>query len=236
MHSQLLRWHLQRADGIVVVSDPVGEQVRDLARPRIPIVVAPNAPTGRLAVNESSTREQSSLPSKFFLTVGSVEPRKNLIRLVQAHRLAMRRVAAPIPLLVAGGSADVYRDALRGQEVSDQVHLLGRVTDSELAHLYARCTAFVSVSLGEGFGLPVVEASAATNAPLVLSDIPAYRWLMTADGGTVFVDPLSIESIAAGLVDAGTSERRLPRRTVAERFTWKRSAQMISDFIDDVVN
>ena len=144
----------------------------------------------------------------YVLAVGTLEPRKNFPRVV----LAAER--AGIDVRVAG-------DAGWG---GVDVHSLGFVDDDELARLYRGATALVYPSLYEGFGLPVLEAMA-SGTPVVTARDSAPAEL--ADGAAVLVDPLDVDSIAAGIREA--IGRREELRTAglerAKRFTWEAAAR-----------
>lgn len=152
---------------------------------------------------------------EYVLAVSTLEPRKNLPRLVDAFRRArldgceLRVVGAR-----AWGRVDVH---------GEKVRWVGEVNDEELAALYrgARCAAYVS--LYEGFGLPVLEAMACGTA-VVASDLPAIREF--ADGVAVTVDPLEPDAIAAGLEEAVERREELGARGLerAARFPWSRVA------------
>jgi alpha-1,3-rhamnosyl/mannosyltransferase len=172
-------------------------------------------------VDPAEVRERLGLPERFVLSTGTLEPRKNLPRLIEAHRMLDD---AP-PLVIAGPSGWELERALAG--AGDDVRLLGFVSDSDLAALYRLCTVFAYPSLYEGFGLPLAEAMRAGAACLTsnLSSLPEV-------GGeaVVYCDPLSPGSIATGL-------RRLleddePRRALGARareraaaFSWERTAR-----------
>jgi glycosyltransferase involved in cell wall biosynthesis len=226
VHRRLLLHHLKHADGIVVVSKPVRDAVVALVSPGTPVVVAPNAPSAALVAPDLNRAPAAS----YFLAVGSLEPRKNLGRLISAYGLLNAKVRADTSLLIAGGSAGIYgRTDVGGAEIPDGVKFLGRVTDSELAALYHGATAFVSVSLDEGFGLPLVEAAQITNGVMVVSDIPTYRWVMGSTPA-LYVDPTAIESIANGLTAALTATADIDAlRALAHRFNWDSSAQAVAD-------
>ena len=127
----------------------------------------------------------------YILAVSTLEPRKNLPRLVEAYRRARLN---GLELLVAGapGWGDVRVEG-------DGIRLLGEVQDVELARLYrgARCVAYVS--LYEGFGLPILEAMAC-GAPVVAGRNGASEEI--AGSAAVLVDPLDPDAIAAGLAEA----------------------------------
>ena len=164
------------------------------------------------AVGEPFTREGDAAEGDYVLAVSTLEPRKNLPRLVEAYR---RAGLNGLRLYVAGatGWGDVRIDG-------DGVRWLGEVRDEELARLYrgARCVAYVS--LYEGFGLPVLEAMAC-GAPVVTARASALEEV--ADGAAVLVDPLDPDAIAAGLAEAIDRRDELRERGLerARAFDWR---------------
>ena len=111
--------------------------------------------------------------SPFFLSVGTLEPRKNLEVLLDAHLQAWKETG--IPLVLVGPYGWRQRRVLdRVHRSRNRIHWLGWVRDEVLGVLYQRATACVQISLAEGFDLPAQEALAA-GCPLVLSDLPVHR-------------------------------------------------------------
>jgi glycosyltransferase involved in cell wall biosynthesis len=228
VHRRLLAHHLAHAAGFVTVSEPVADEVRAELRRDVPVVVAPNAAsTGLVAGKDTSTLVR---PPGYLLAVGNLEPRKNLPRLVRAYGLLDADIRRSFPLLVVGQEAAAFRsDPGLAAPLPSGVELLGRVSDADLAALYGCATAYVSVSLAEGFGIPVVEAASAGTGHLVLSELPVYRWIAGTDGA-IFVDPLSAESIAEGLLTATrTSPDPVSNRAIADRFSWESSARTVAE-------
>ncbi|MDP9181290.1 MAG: glycosyltransferase family 4 protein, partial [Actinomycetota bacterium] len=146
----------------------------------------------------------------YLLSVGAVEPRKNLPRLVEGYRAS--GLAGQVDLVLVGRSA--------WGEMPAGVEWLGAVDDRRLAALYRGATAVVSASLYEGFGLPVAEALS-VGAPVVCSSIAAYRDL--TDGHARLFDPLSTSSIAEALRDAAAGLPQPPAE-LATRWSWARCA------------
>jgi len=139
----------------------------------------------------------------FLLTVSTIEPRKNLARLVEAYTLARERLPEPWPLVVVGPTG--WGPAL---DPAPGVAIAGPVEASVLSSLYQRARAVAYVPLWEGFGLPAVEAMRA-GTPVVASPMPSTRVPAGSDRekrAALEVDPLDLESIASGLVTVATDD------------------------------
>ncbi len=192
-------------------------------------VVAPLGVTDSLS-STLAAEEAHTLPAPgFVLAVGTLEPRKNLPRLVAAYGRLEERLQREHPLVVVGAvgweTGDTL-DALRS--LGDRCKMLGYVSDAALAELYRRCSVFCYPSLGEGFGLPVLEAMAA-GATVLTSNVSS---LPEVGGPAVeYVDPHDIASIASGLESLlRAPERRAELGALAlarsRDFSWALFAQV----------
>lgn len=126
----------------------------------------------RPAQEVAALRAQMALPERFFLYVGTLEPRKNLTGLLEAYAALPMGIRQRHPLLLAGAwgwKQEALRELLQRLALGDQVRTLGYLGDDSLAALYAACTAFVWPTLFEGFGLPPLEALAC-GAPVIVSN------------------------------------------------------------------
>jgi glycosyltransferase involved in cell wall biosynthesis len=215
-----VRRALHRGAHVVTPSRAVADAVRDfydLADDRAsatPLGVEP-------AWFEASPRVPDALsevvsPGDFYLFVGSLDPRKNLTRLVAAHA-ALRRDRPGTPPLVLAGPAGRSKVDAGGPDV----RLAGWLDDADLRGLVAASRALVLPSLDEGFGLPALEALA-TGRPVVASDIPAVREV-TGPHGVLHVptDVSAIGSALESVLDAPDDEdAQAARRAHARQWTW----------------
>jgi glycosyltransferase involved in cell wall biosynthesis len=164
----------------------------------------------------------NGVTTPYVLTVSTLEPRKNLVRLVEAYRLASSRLPEPWPLLVAG--ADGWGAALQPES---GVKLLGHVSGGVLAALYADARCLVYVPLLEGWGLPPVEAMRA-GTPVVASPMPSTA------SAALEVEPTDVPAIANALVRAAGDDRVRSQLVTAglERtrdLTWEATARQHMD-------
>jgi glycosyltransferase involved in cell wall biosynthesis len=169
------------------------------------------------------TPEGPAADGDYVLTVSTLEPRKNLDRLVEGFR---RSGLDGLELRVVGaeGWGGVGVDG-------DRVRRLEGVDDEELARLYRGAVAVVYVSLYEGFGLPVLEAMAC-GTPVVA---PAGRPYDEFSQGIAFeVDPLDVDSIAAGIQRAVASGSQPVGVRRAADFTWERAVESHIDLYKEL--
>jgi glycosyltransferase involved in cell wall biosynthesis len=196
------------AEKVTVIYSGVGKQFRPHAADEIAI-----------------TRRKLALPERYILCVGSLEPRKNLARLLPAWQSIQPRLN-DLSLVLVGAQSHVFRDIGLSKSPSG-VHLAGYLDDELLPAVYAGAEFFVYPSIYEGFGLPVIEAMA-SGVPVLTSSVTALPEV--AGDAAKFVDPLHIDSIAAGIEQLAhdeqlRSELRHKGLARAAQFDWERTAQ-----------
>lgn len=198
------------------------------------ITVVPNgvdsAFTPRGPEEVAAVRRALGIPSeRYLLSVSSVEPRKNIGRLLQAWERVSGRIGRDIHLVIAGAQgASLVFAGVRLEKLPDRVHFTGYVRQEDLPVLYSGALAFVYPSLYEGFGLPPLEAMAAGTAVVTSNGTSLPE---VVGGDAVLIDPLSVESIAEGMLrvaeDGGLRERlRTAGRARAARLTWDNTAAL----------
>ena len=173
------------------------------------------------------TRAKYGLAGKYFLYVGTIQPRKNLVRLIEGFA---RANLSDTDLVLVGTKGWLYEDIYKAPEklsVSNHVRFLGFVENEDLAILYSGAVALAFPSLYEGFGLPIAEAFAC-NCPVLTSNIGAMNEV--ADFAALLVDPLDVKSISFGLKKLA-SDDKLRQKLIGkgqsriQDFSWEKAAR-----------
>lgn len=226
--------YCRRATAIVTVSewskrDIVAQYGLDPAR--VHVIYEAAAPEFRpVALDDlDRVRRRYSLPDCYAVHVGTIEPRKNLTRLVEALQ-RLRAVGLAIPLVVVGRKGwlyDAFFRRLEQLDVSDAVLFPGYVDDADLPAVYGAATLSVTPSLYEGAGLPVLEAMAC-GTPVVCSSTSSLPEM----GGAAarYFDPLDVEAMADAIQAVWTGpdlRADLRQRGLAQvaQFSWDRAAR-----------
>jgi glycosyltransferase involved in cell wall biosynthesis len=232
-HSQLLqrlflKGILRRADLILANSNytaaDIARYLPEAGPKTVPILLGYD-PVFKPAPS-SEWLDASPIATPYFLTVGTIEPRKNLLRLLEAYTL-YRREGGTANLVIAGQrgwKADPFYEALDNHPYRSDIHLTGYVPDEMLAVLYTYATALVYPSEYEGFGLPVLEAFAC-GCPVLCSGVTSLPEV----GGDVaqYVDPSDTPAIAAAMIrlDAlphmAREDLKMACMQRAARFSWE---------------
>ncbi len=184
---------------------------------------------------QKKIREKYHLPNHFFLFVGALEPRKNVVGLIQAYRMS-RAASATHELVIAGPWGWKSRALLHDIAKDRRFHYLRFIPEEEKMALYRLADVFVYPSLYEGFGLPVLEAMAA-GVPLITSNRSSFPEV--TNGAAYLVNPMNsaeisgamdylIEhpSLCATLVEKGKKR--------AEEFRWSKAAQIWVEKIQEL--
>ncbi len=173
-------------------------------------------------------RQYNLQPQKYFLFVGTVQPRKNLERVIQAFALDPRS-GGDDKLIIAGSkgwlSDEIYQ-LPKKLGIEDSVKFLGFVPDEDLLSLYGGAIAFVYPSLFEGFGLPILEAQAC-GCPVITSNISSMPEI--SGDGAILVDPYSVEEIAEAMISIKQQAvgSKLIKKGLenTKRFSWEKCAR-----------
>jgi glycosyltransferase involved in cell wall biosynthesis len=231
------RWHVRAAAHLI--ADSVATK-RDLieryqARPDRISVAYPGLDPAVNRVDDpneiSRVKAKYRITGDYLLYLGTIQPRKNLSHLIEAFALA----PCSLPLVLAGKHG-WYSDQLM-KEVNDRALFTGYVEAQDKSALLSGAKAFVFPSLYEGFGFPVLEAMAC-GTPVLCSNTSSLPEV--AGDAALQIDPLNVESIAAGLNRITTDDNL--RRTLiergyaqAQRFTWQACADVVLNAFDRIL-
>jgi glycosyltransferase involved in cell wall biosynthesis len=165
----------------------------------------------------------------YWLSVGTIEPRKNQRMLVQAYARYLEAGGRPLPLVLAGGKGwlmENFQDYLVKLGISDRVILTGYVSDNELIWLYRNCYANLYPSVFEGFGLPVLEGMQ-FGAPTLSSNTTSMPEV--AGDAAMLLTPHDHQAWTQAMLDLASDQDNRQRlglaaRARATQFNWERSA------------
>lgn len=220
------------ASTVFTVSDAVRQEImQHYSVPPERVIVAPNAAAphfhGALPM-EDDALVTFGLRRPFLLSVGTIEPRKNLSTLFEA----MTMLPPSYQLAVVGRSgwgAESIMNQIDELNLSGRVVRIGFVSDTKLPGLMASASAVIYPSRYEGFGLPVVEALA-TGTPVVASELPVFREV--GGDSVVYFDPSNADDLVTAIERSVSSSRgemqRRSRMVRARMFDWNRSAEIVA--------
>lgn len=228
-------WHIpraiQKADRIITVSQATANDLIDIfpeAETRIRVTP--------LAAQPPSDFDESIVPKHntqrpYFLFVGTTEPRKNLVRLLQAFANNIKHEAFTHQLVLVGGrgwgDSSIKPLLTQNQPLNERVSIMGEVTDAQLAALYKHAHALVLPSLYEGFGLPLMEAMQ-HGTPVITSNTSSMPEV-AADGG-LLVNPWSVDDIGQAMLVLANDELlhqtlSTQARQQAAQFSWQKTTE-----------
>jgi len=247
------RWHfrlmlprsVRRADRIIVNSDAVRQdlietfQVPESKIRLIPLGLEPKfrpstpAEAGRF-------RQEHSLPERFFLYLGNLEPKKNIPSLLRAFFALKKDGGLAHKLVIVGKLGWRHRRIfqwIRDLNLEEDVIFLGFLPDEDVPVVYSLADVFVFPTFAEGFGLPPLE-SMACGTPVITSDLPTMR--ETTGGHAVHVDPHDLRALVEAMrrLAEDRSERdRLREEGLAwaKDFTWERHVQQTLEVYREVL-
>lgn len=241
-HKPLNRWFLtlmmprflRAADAVIAVSECTKRdamQTYDLDEAKIKVIYEGVNPRFRRSSPDviSAVRRKYGLPARYILSVGTIEPRKNLTSLLEAY-VALRNEISQLKLVIVGKRGWLYEGffrRLRELGLENEVIFPGFVPDEDLPALYSATDLFVFPSLYEGFGLPVLEAMAC-GAPVVTSNTSSLPEV--AGEAALLADANSVEALARAMRDvldnrALRDDLRARGPKQAAKFSWEKAAR-----------
>lgn len=196
---------LRRADFLAVSSESTKKDlVRHLRIPEKKMRVVPCAAREcfrKVARSEKTQQILSkyAIHEPYFIAVGTLEPRKNHLRLIQAYEKIKNAGSLNFSLLIVGKNANAAPGVfayIKEKNLSESVRVIGYASDDDLVELYNASIGYASVSLYEGFGLPALEAMRCGKSGIIsnVSSLPEI-----AGDTAVYVNPENVEEIARAL-------------------------------------
>ncbi|MFK4784386.1 glycosyltransferase family 4 protein [Fusobacterium sp. MFO224] len=187
-----------------------------------------------------NTRKKYSLPNKFLMYLGTLEPRKGVDKLILAFNMLKEKGNSDIKLVIAGGKGWMYNkifDLYENSKYKKDIIFTGYVDEKDKIKLYKLAEAFVFPTLYEGFGMPVLE-SMASGTPVVASNNSSIPEV-TGDAG-ILINRDSVEDLCEGMEKIlGDEELRkeLIKRGIkqSEKFKWEDSAKKYEDIYEELL-
>lgn len=236
-----IQYSVERSSRVLTVSEFSKAEISELLDlPEERISVVPNAPSLQPGTAEfGACCQKWGIHRPYLLYVGTIEPRKNLARLLRAFELLKAKYHIPHQLALAGGRGwrdeEIFRTA---GEISckEDVIFTGYVSAGEKNALYANADVFVFPSLYEGFGIPPLEAMT-FGCPVVCANAASLPEV--AEDAAELVDPLEVESIAAGIWRVLSDESYAKNLTdrgylQAKKYTWEASAKRLTEICREI--
>lgn len=230
---------LKRSDGLVIISNYVKNELiqhyGNICNNKDMKMVHNGCPDWVLPRDYSLDQRQD-----FLLYIGNPEPRKNLVRIIQALELLQSKgISIPFHLIGPRESwkTESLTETLEKSPIRDNIKILGYLSEDELVEQYTKCRAVVYPSLYEGFGLPVLEALL-LDAVVITSKGTVMEEV--AQDCAVYVEPLNVEDIAKkiSLVVSDSFDRDTVmknKETVLRNFSWEKTALEVLSYIEKVV-
>lgn len=228
---------VKQAQTILAVSEATKRDLIELYKvPVESIVTTPLAPASTTGLRNAASQvmvKYDVTPGMYVLFVSRIEAKKNPITLIRAFIELRRRygVGHPLKLILAGSNGFGGDEAMKIAKASNCVHdiqFLGYVPDEDIPALMENALCFAFPSLGEGFGIPVLEAMAA-GAPVIASDIPAVREV--AGDAALLVPPLDVAKWTVALDTMLVDQKRRAELTAkglerVKAFSWDKTAAL----------
>jgi glycosyltransferase involved in cell wall biosynthesis len=232
---------IRRADQLIAVSTATAQDLKNAfpqAAHKIAVIAEGVSPLPE--PGSFDALQELGIASPFVLFVGTLEPRKNLPRLLDAFAAIHREQRHCPSLVIAGGTGwggQSLQEKCQALGLQEKVKILGRVDDQLLSTLYRHALCLAMPSLYEGFGLPLVEAMS-LGTPVLTSNVSSMPEVAGPAG--LLVDPLSVASIEQGLKEMiGNKPFRDAKanaaREQARLFSWSQSAHATLDVLQRAI-
>ena len=238
-----LKASIKRADRIITISEFSKKRIMEcysVDEDKISVIACAADknrfyPAAQGEILSEKISEKYKIPDKYYLYLGTLEPRKNIERLIEAYSEAKKHAKIP-KLVIAGGKGWLFEEIFKRVEelsLKDDVIFTGYVDDNDVPELMRHARAFCFPSLYEGFGMPPLEAMSC-GVPVIVSDCSSLPEVVGVCG--IQVNPYSVEEISDALIkmtdsDFVAEQRRLSVKQ-AEQFSWEKSALILKNMLE----
>lgn len=245
-------YSVKRAAKVITISNSAkSDIIREygIAEAKVRVAYLGVKEVGASKMSKKEILDKHSIEEPFILFVGTLQPRKNIVRLIEAFSavihprgesaLAPAGVGKKLKLVIIGRKGWQYEEILEAPEkfgVADSVRFLENVTDEELPAFYESAKLFLLPSLYEGFGLPILEAMK-YGCPVLTSNVSS---LPEAGGNAaVYFDPENVSDIAEKIEKVLSDETlrvKMKKKGLeqAKKFSWERSATQVIEVLESV--
>lgn len=226
------------SDGIITVSEYSKRTIVErYGVPADKVLVTYNAPDPSFALRDTVS-DGGKLKKPYFLFVGTIQPRKNVVRLIRAFKQS--GLGSDFDLIIAGALGWGYREFIEemGKVDTKNVHFHSNVDDQLMLELYSNAYALAYPAIAEGFGLPLVEAMV-SGLPIITSKGSALGEVV--GDSALFVDPLQQEEICNALISLARdpslrNSLAMKSKARASVFSWTDTAVKTYDFYKKVLS
>lgn len=235
----MTRHTVRMATPIITVSHAAAadlEKYLHVAPERIHVIHEAAHPrfTPNKAPNDDAVLQRLGITKPYLLHVGTLEPGKNTVRIVQAYARYLKSVAQPLPLVLAGDRGwkhEAVFQAIEQEKLGENLKYIGHVKDDSLPPLYRGAEFFLFPSLNEGFGLPPLEAMQC-GTPVIAANRSSLPEVL--GDAALYVDPFSVEDLTQKIIQLANDKElqqgmREKGLLQAARYSWQRTAEQTLD-------
>lgn len=227
-----------QADSYIAVSEATKADILDymkIPEEKIQVIyegASTNFTPERDEAGIKETMERFSIEGDYLLCLSTVEPRKNMLRTIQAYEQYVLKNELPYKLVIVGGkgwnNGEIY-DYVKEHNLSGNVIFTGYVSNEDVKNIYAGATVFIYASLYEGFGIPVLEAMQ-SGVPVITSNVSSMPEV--AGDACILVDPYQVDEIKNAIIkvlDSKELQNEMRRKgiTQAKKFSWRKFSEAV---------
>ena len=228
----------RQADSYIAVSDATKADIlhyMKVPEEKIQVIYEganPNFTPEKDEAGIKETMERFGIEGSYLLCLSTVEPRKNMLRTIQAYEQYVLKNELPYQLVIVGGkgwnNGEIY-DYVKEHDLSSHVLFTGYVSNEDVKNIYANATIFIYASLYEGFGIPVLEAMQ-SGVPVITSNVSSMPEV--AGDACILVDPYQVDEIKNAIIkilDSETLQAEMKEKGIAQakKFSWRKCSEEV---------